>query len=259
MNIDKTHASPNRSARTTPVAGVLMHATGGTNSLSHLCNPAPIDTRKTVGGNPNPMYRKPNPALAVSIHYLIDKWGTVYQLVDEDDVAWHAGEGDVPGYPGRNEGNGILIGIELENLNNGKDDYPEAQFTAAVELVQDIVQRHTIARNFVIRHLDYAPKRKVDPKGFDWERFVQNVFEPTAAPRGNVTPPKKYWCLVRKLWIRTDRTTKANNPFFLTYGQELLIDDVSPGELVIDTNQWAHLADGRGFVSLRYLSPTPLR
>src|SRR5690606_8283090 len=52
----------------------------------------------------------------VSIHYYIDKAGKISQMVQDKDIAWHAGvsswkvDGKVV-----NGCNGISIGIELEN------------------------------------------------------------------------------------------------------------------------------------------------
>ena len=60
----------------------------------------------------------PNRAGRVSSHYLICRNGTVYQLVDEKNAAWHAG---VSEWFGRKGLNGYSIGIELDN--NGSEPF----------------------------------------------------------------------------------------------------------------------------------------
>lgn len=126
----------------------------------------------------------------VSIHYYIDKAGKISQMVQDKDIAWHAGvsswkvDGKVV-----NGCNGISIGIELENLNNGRDPYPQAQYNATLELVRHLVAVYKIPRNQLVRHLDIAPRRKTDPAGFPWERFVSEVYAPPAASAPVSAPP----------------------------------------------------------------------
>jgi N-acetyl-anhydromuramyl-L-alanine amidase AmpD len=123
----------------------------------------------------------------VSVHYYIDKQGTISQFVEDANIAWHAGrstwvvDGQRIDY---NHGcNGVSLGIELENLNDGRDPYPRAQYDATVWLTRSLVQKYNIPRAQVARHLDIAPRRKTDPRGFPWERFVAKVFAAAAAPQ----------------------------------------------------------------------------
>jgi N-acetyl-anhydromuramyl-L-alanine amidase AmpD len=123
----------------------------------------------------------------VSIHYYIDKAGNISQMVDDKDIAWQAGASTwkVDGNFISPSCNPISVGIELENLNTGRDPYPAAQYAATLELVRFLVSKYKIPRNQLVRHLDIAPKRKTDPAGFPWERFVSEVYSAGPAP----TPP----------------------------------------------------------------------
>ncbi len=126
----------------------------------------------------------------VSIHYYIDKAGNVSQMVQDKDIAWQAGlsswmvDGRVV-----NGCNLVSIGIELENLNTGRDPYPQSQYNAALGLVQRLVAKYKIPRRQLVRHLDIAPRRKTDPAGFPWERFVAEVYGPPPAPTPAAPPP----------------------------------------------------------------------
>jgi len=73
-----------------------------------------------------------NPASEVSVHYLVDRDGTVYQMVSEDLRAWHAGPSY---YNGINDWNSFSVGIEMVNRNDGVDPYSPALMASVKNLV----------------------------------------------------------------------------------------------------------------------------
>lgn len=109
-----------------------------------------------------------DPTSKVSAHWLIDRWGIVYRLVHEEDVAWHAG---VSVWNGRPNVNDFSVGIELDNENDGITPYPEPQRAACRQLVQAICAEYGIAPSDVVSHAEIAPGRKNDPMGFDMIAF----------------------------------------------------------------------------------------
>ncbi len=260
-------SSPNFNERDSEILLILLHATGGTNSLPHLRNPEPKNT-KTGLNDPN---------LAVSCQYLINKLGEIFYMVDEKYRAWHAGAGKVPNHPEITDINSASIGIELENLNDGKDPYPQAQLDATRDLVVDIFKRR--GKLLLLRHRDTAPQRKVDPKpyAFDWQKFNEAVHvaykaldtsvKPFRGPwDGTGTPPipgmeagdivvhATYKSLARQLPVRQKPTTKESRIVdYLTFNEEFYVDIVKPhGENVVDTTKWLHVADGSGFVTNKH-------
>ena len=58
----------------------------------------------------------------VSAHYVLAEDGTVYRLVPEDRVAWHAGRSH---WRGREALNATSIGVEIVNLHGDRHDYPD--------------------------------------------------------------------------------------------------------------------------------------
>ncbi len=104
----------------------------------------------------------------VSAHYFIDREGKVIELVDPDQMAWHAGKSS---FEGREGCNPFSIGIELE----GTLDHPftNDQYRALVELCRLLIERYPlITPERIVGHADIAPGRKGDPGPFfDWERF----------------------------------------------------------------------------------------
>jgi N-acetyl-anhydromuramyl-L-alanine amidase AmpD len=106
-----------------------------------------------------------NPASKVSAHYTIDRDGTIASHVPEDKRAWHAGISRMK--DGRTGVNDFSIGIELVNLNDGADHFPQPQIEAMRDLLKAIIARHPIKH--IIPHYECAdpPGRKTDPAGFD--------------------------------------------------------------------------------------------
>jgi len=113
-----------------------------------------------------------DPRRKVSAHYLIGRDGSLYQLVAEDQRAWHAG---LSYWGGQTDLNSASIGIELDN--DGEEPFAEAQIDALLPLLEGLVQRHAIPRSNVIGHGDIAPGRKVDPsRHFPWARLAAHGF-----------------------------------------------------------------------------------
>jgi N-acetylmuramoyl-L-alanine amidase len=107
----------------------------------------------------------------VSAHYVLAEDGTVWRLVPEDRIAWHAGRSS---WRGREALNASSIGIEIVNLHGDRHDYPAPQIAALIELCRDILARHPgiEARN-VVGHSDIAPTRKIDPGlRFPWRTLA---------------------------------------------------------------------------------------
>jgi N-acetylmuramoyl-L-alanine amidase len=104
----------------------------------------------------------------VSAHYLVGRDGGIYQLVDERQRAWHAGESY---WGGNTDLNSVSIGIELDN--NGREPFADAQIVSLLRLLEDITQRHRIPPANILGHADVAPRRKVDPSGlFPWRTLA---------------------------------------------------------------------------------------
>ena len=108
----------------------------------------------------------------VSAHYLVGDDGAIYQLVADDDRAWHAGAGR---WGTIHELNSASIGIEIDN--DGSEPFSEPQVAALVRLLDDLTTRHRIPKTEVIGHSDLAPGRKIDPGPlFPWKRLFDAGF-----------------------------------------------------------------------------------
>jgi N-acetylmuramoyl-L-alanine amidase len=109
-----------------------------------------------------------DPKAAVSAHYLVARNGQVYQLVDEDARAWHAG---VSYWSGDRDINSRSIGIELDHPGHagGNPPFERPLMAALGDLADGILARHKIPAHHVLGHSDIAIERKIDPgEQFDW-------------------------------------------------------------------------------------------
>lgn len=92
----------------------------------------------------------------VSAHYFVDDWG-VTQTVPEEYVAYHCGAAVYRHPACRNEN---AIGVELcDTRRDGTVAPSEQTLNNAAALVWELMQRHHIAPERVLRHYDVTGKR----------------------------------------------------------------------------------------------------
>lgn len=169
------HPSPNFGPRRGNVRPslVVLHYTSMASAeaaLARLCDPAP----------------------EVSSHYLIAADGRLWQLVDEDARAWHAGAGE---WGGAGDVNSRSIGIELDN--DGRQPFAEPLMARLEALLRDVLARWQIPPEGVIAHADMAPARKSDPgPRFDWRRLARQGLavwpDPPAGSDAAVVDPGRF-------------------------------------------------------------------
>lgn len=109
----------------------------------------------------------------IAPHYMIDGQAHVYQFVDEEKRAWHAG---ASAWKGENDLNSLSIGIEIWNTGHEFDfeNFFPPQITALIELIRDIRTRWAIPQQNILGHSDIAPGRKIDPgEKFPWHELAE--------------------------------------------------------------------------------------
>lgn len=105
----------------------------------------------------------------VSAHFTIGRDGSIVQNVSTFDRAWHAGVSTDAS--GRSNLNHYSIGIELVNLNDGKQEYPDAQIQALCGIIAEMKRRFPIKQIVSHEFIADPSGRKNDPKNFPWERL----------------------------------------------------------------------------------------
>lgn len=131
-----TMLSPNFDERNdTPISAIVLHHT------------AMLQTAVEVGA----FFQKPS--AKVSSHYIVDRDGSLVRAVPDDKRAWHAGRSE---FQGVGDVNTYAIGIEICNVGDGVEPYPEAQVQAVVKLVAWLAQTHKVPLTRLTRHRDVA-------------------------------------------------------------------------------------------------------
>lgn len=133
----------------------------------------------TAGLMPGTLSWLQNPAAKASAHYLVTKAGQVFQLVKDEDTAWHAGIVNKPLwtlYDGTNP-NYYTLGIEHEALAG--ESLTEKQYQATLWLHQQLISKWNIPidRNHIIGHyyLDSINRRNDPGPNFPWDRLFAGL------------------------------------------------------------------------------------
>lgn len=104
----------------------------------------------------------------MSAHCFIARNGQVFQCVNFEKRAWHAG---VSCFEGRAQCNDYSIGVELE----GTDHLPftSAQYATLAGVTRALRQTYPfITLERIVGHSTIAPGRKTDPgEAFDWSFY----------------------------------------------------------------------------------------
>ncbi|MDC3110658.1 N-acetylmuramoyl-L-alanine amidase [Pelagibacteraceae bacterium] len=110
----------------------------------------------------------------VSAHYLLDQKGKIYALVNEKDIAWHAG---ISSWKADKLLNKKSIGIELQNTGTAGnyEKFPNQQISQLEKLILELQNKYNISNANILGHSDISPDRKIDPgPKFPWQRLFKN-------------------------------------------------------------------------------------
>ncbi len=115
----------------------------------------------------------------VSANYLIDKNGKIVQIVDDNNIAYHAGVSYWNEFENLNNNS---LGIEMINSNPFENNFSEKQMESAIILAKYLIDKYQILPRYILGHSDIAYHRdsnfldrKQDPSHlFDWQLLAQN-------------------------------------------------------------------------------------
>lgn len=200
-----------------------------------------------------------NPKVKASAHIILDRDGSITQLIPFNQIAWHAGRSY---YQGRSGFNKYSIGIEMVNSgfltksgniyrawygeafnpseviegihrNQSRPKYwhiytPE-QIDAAYDLVQALIDTYGI--KYILGHEEIAPKRKTDPgPAFPLDKFRERLLGANRDDDGEPDLPDAGRIVASSLNIRSKPNSgapKVAQP--LTKGKKVVILDEHQG------------------------------
>ena len=128
----------------------------------------------------------------LSIHYIIDRDGTIYCYMPENRVAWHAGKGTYANDEKyTNLMNKYSIGIEIVAMGSKKDmniylsekeydsveaqkGFTDLQYEALDSLLDDLCERYSLekSRNTILGHDEYNPDKTDPGELFDYSKII---------------------------------------------------------------------------------------
>ncbi len=124
-----------------------------------------------------------------SAHYAVGHEGEIFQIVEDDDVAWHCGAKSYTHAACRNT-NSIGIEMAVKKKNTGtknatdKDWYfTKETVAAAVELTRQLMKKYNVPAENVLRHYDVTGKICPNPYYYNlfestWQAFKEAIAEP---------------------------------------------------------------------------------
>lgn len=143
--------------------------------------PAAIVNHITAGAFPGCLSWMQNPGAEASAHYLVTKDVRIFQLVNDEDTAWHAGGVNKPSwslYDGTNP-NRYTIGIEHEGQPG--DELTEEQYQATLWLHRQLITKWGIPvdPDHIIGHyrIDSVNRPNCPGHGFPWDRLFSDLKE----------------------------------------------------------------------------------
>jgi N-acetyl-anhydromuramyl-L-alanine amidase AmpD len=205
-----------------PVVAIVVHGTGGTNSLTTLQH---------------------GDGRGVSIHTLHPKNGDIFRLVPDERGANHAGAAtstftlNGQTYKGARV-NRATLGLELENLQDGRDPYTEAQLLSMGWQIGQWRRRY--GNLPVLRHADLDPTRRRDPY-----QLTTNQIEEWTARAATVFAPPPVARRYRALGVPVYQAQSCVGPLWGHLEPEEIVEVD-----VVYPEGTGHLKDGRGFVRL---------
>jgi len=144
--------------------GICIHETIGEHSQGWLTGGS------AASGNP------------VSVDFLIDRDGTIHQLVPLGYYTWHSGLARWCGYSDPDGSlNQSLIGVELENNPASGEKVTNAQYIALAALMRHVMPLYNINSQWVVGHYMIAlpSGRKTDPITLDWAILWREYLAPS--------------------------------------------------------------------------------
>lgn len=170
MKIDRTtyRSSHFRKTRKASVDTIIIHYISALNVPGFKDDPFNIDAVADLLTKPIPIGN--GKSVRASAHYLISRDGKIFNLVNDENVAWHAGKSSMP-ESGKEIGgsvNDFSIGIEL--VGGDWVGFTDIQYDALEFLCRHLNIKHKIPMKNILGHCQVSPGRKIDPgKYFDYD------------------------------------------------------------------------------------------
>lgn len=189
---------------------------------------------------------------SASAHYFVDFDGTIWQCVEDKDIAWHCG---AKSYRHAECRNANSIGVELcvrkkNTASLGAEDkdwyFEDATVAAAAELVRDLMDKYNVPADHVIRHYDVTGKICPNPYVYNTGTHTWDEFKGLISGKAVSTAeylPGMYKVNVDELTIRT-------GPGVGYVPCDVIQDEGTYTITEIRNTSWGKLLSGAGWINV---------
>ncbi len=203
--------------------------------------------------------------VGASAHYYVDFDGSIWQSVEDRNIAWHCGTKGSYYHPECRNSNSIGIELCVRNRGNKADTsrdwyFEDATVSAAVSLTRELMKKYRIDAEHVLRHYDVTHKLCPNPFVFNhtkhtWDMFKSALEEPlNQVDREMVTYPVKTG--LRGLTVSAEGGLNVRD----VPPSGSVTETVKHGETVFPDKKtfcgrtvWYHLPDKHGWICADYL------
>lgn len=190
-----------------------------------------------------------------SAHFFVDE-NEIWQIVEENDTAWHCGTNGAYYSDCRNSNS---LSIEMCVKNNGQWYFEDATVQNTIELAKYLCDKYGIDRNHVIRHYDVTHKICPEPYVRNenaWNEFKDAIFNsgnaqpsnPTPVPQPSQTEGYTVRITTAVLNVRNEPNTNSN------INTQVRKNEVYT--IVAEQGNWGKLKSGAGWICLDYTEKT---
>lgn len=173
-----------------------------------------------------------------SAHYAIGHEGEIFQIVEDDDVAWHCGAKSYKHADCRNTNSiGIEMAVKKKDSSTKNATDKDWYFTpqtvaAAVELTRQLMKKYNVPAENVIRHYDVTGKICPNPYYYNlfestWQTFKEAISAPEAQDAAALTP------IMGQAQATAEQIATyliSKNPFAASFAAELAQGYIAEGE-----------------------------
>lgn len=228
---------------------IVIHYVGATGSAQANCK---YYASKKVGA---------------SAHYYVDFDGSIWQSVEDRNIAWHCGTKGKYYHPECRNSNsiGIELCVRVKNKGSQAADshdwyFEDATVQEAVKLTKELMQKYGIDVDHVVRHYDITHKICPNPFVYNhtnhtWSDFKANLND-VSSSGDHVSPVYLIQTGTNGLTISTGNTLNIRS----TPSSGAVIGVVKDGEQVFPSQKmfvngeaWYYLPDRKGWISAKYI------
>lgn len=203
--------------------------------------------------------------VGASAHYFVDFDGSVWQSVEDQNIAWHCGTKGRYYHPECRNSNSIGIELCVRNIGDRADTsrdwyFEDTTFTAAVDLTKELMANYKIDTDHVLRHYDVTHKLCPNPFVYNHTKHTWGIFKSALNPssgkdsKETLVYPVKTGANGLTVIVNGTLNIRSTRPDGKIIGELKSGEHIFPSKkCFINGAPWYYLPDKNGWISAKYL------